>query len=53
MMWTLLIISSLVDIDEYKVTRFNDYYTEQQCSINAAVLEALFTEGEKAVCINE
>jgi len=53
MMWTLLIISSLVDINEYKVTRFNNYPTEKQCSINAAVLEALFTEGEKAVCINE
>ena len=52
-MWTLLIISSIVDIDEYKITRFNDYATEQQCSINAIVLEALFTEGEKAVCINE
>ena len=52
-MWTLLIISSLVDIDEYKVTKFNEYNTQQQCSINAAVLEALFTEGEKAVCINE
>lgn len=52
-MWTLLIISFIQEHNDYKVTRFNDYVTEQQCTINRAVLDATFTEGEKAVCVYE
>lgn len=52
-MWTLFIISFVAEFDEYKVTKFNTYETTQQCEINRAVLETTFTEGEKAVCVNE
>ena len=52
-MWTLLILSFIPELDEYKVTRFNQYATEQQCAINRTILDATFTEDEKAVCVYE
>jgi hypothetical protein len=52
-MWILFVISFVPEFNEYKVIRFNTYTTSQQCEINSAVLKTTFTEGERAICVNE
>ena len=52
-MWTLWIISSVIDSVEPKLTRYETFETAMSCHIEQAVLEASFTEGEKVVCTNE
>jgi len=52
-MWTLWIVSSIIDSTEPKYTRYETFETAMSCHIEQAVLEADFTQGEKALCINE
>jgi hypothetical protein len=52
-MWVLFVVSFIAEQNEYKVTEFNRYITQQQCSINAAVLEATFENDEGVVCYYE
>ena len=52
-MWTLWIVSSVIDSAEPKYTRYETFETAMSCYIEQAVLETSFTEGEKVVCTNE
>ena len=52
-MWILFVLSFVPELKEYKVTEFNRYDSQKQCTINQAVLEATFEQGEKAICVNE
>ena len=52
-MWTLWIISSVIDSAEPKYTQYKQFNNPNSCYIELAVLEATFTEGEKAECVNE
>ena len=49
-MWTLWIISSIIDSTEPKVTRYAEFETAMSCHIEQAVVEANFTQGETAFC---
>ncbi len=52
-MWTLLIISTVVGLEEPKITYWNSYETQKKCLLERAVLTSTFTQGEKAFCTNE
>jgi len=52
-MWTLWIVSSVIDSTEPKYTRYETFETAMSCHIEQAVLETSFTEGEKAFCSDE
>lgn len=52
-MWTLWIISSVIDGAEPKYTRYETFETAMSCHIEQAVLETTFTEGETALCAEE
>lgn len=52
-MWTLWIISSVIDSAEPKYTRYETFETAISCHIEQAVLETTFTEGETALCAEE
>ena len=52
-MWTLWIVSSVIDSAEPKYTRYETFETAMSCHIEQAVLEKSFTESEKAECVNE
>ena len=52
-MWTLWIISTVVGLEEPKYTRYETFETAMSCHIEQAVLEANFTQGEKAFCSDE
>ena len=50
-MWILVVLNAVLGNDEVKLTYYDAYQTSQKCAIEAAVLEASFTQGEKAVCV--
>ena len=50
-MWILVVLSTIYGSDEVRLTHYDAYQTANKCSIERAVLEATFTEGEQAVCI--
>lgn len=50
-MWILVVLSTMYGSDEVKLTYYDAYQTGNKCSIERAVLEATFTEGEQAVCV--
>jgi tRNA A37 threonylcarbamoyladenosine biosynthesis protein TsaE len=50
-MWILVVLSTVYGSDEVRLTHYDLYEDGNRCSIERAVLEATFTEGEKAVCI--
>ena len=52
-MWTLWIISSIIDSAEPKYTRYETFETAMSCHIEQAVVETTFTQGEKAICTDE
>jgi len=52
-MWILFIVSFIAEHNEYKVTEFNRYVTNQQCSISAAVLKTIVENDEGVVCYYE
>jgi len=52
-MWTLWIISSVIDSAEPKYTRYETFETAMSCHIEQAVLETTFIEGETALCAEE
>lgn len=52
-MWVLLVMSYVLEVDDYKLTEFNRYDTRKQCDINVAVLEATFENNEVAICYYE
>ena len=49
-MWTLWIISSVIESAEPKYTRYETFETAMSCHIEQAVLETSFTESEVAYC---
>ena len=49
-MWTLLIISTVIGLDEPKVTRYAEVEHFETCEHIAMKLEAEFTQGEYVVC---
>jgi hypothetical protein len=49
-MWELLIISTVIGLDEPKVTRYADYTTAIECQQVWSELSREFTQGEIAVC---
>ena len=53
-MWVLYVMSSLhapIEGDITKVSRYAEYKTQQECSINKAILNATFVNNEVASCI--
>ena len=52
-MWTLFVVSTVIGLEEPKVTRYAEFETAMSCHIEQAALETTFTEGEKVVCTNE
>jgi|TARA_B110000305_G_C19303156_1_gene570151 hypothetical protein len=51
--WILLILNTVLGIDEIKVTHWDTYKTQNECLLERAVLTVTFTQGEKAVCVEE
>ena len=49
-MWTLWIISTVIDSTEPKYTRYAEFETAMSCHIEQAVVEVNFTQGEEAIC---
>lgn len=49
-MWTLWIVSSVIDSAEPKYTRYETFETAVSCHIEQAVLETTFTQEEIAFC---
>jgi len=49
-MWTLLIISTVIGLDEPKVTRYGEYATAVECKQEWYKLTSQFTQGETAWC---
>jgi len=49
-MWTLLIISTVIGLDEPKVTRYAEYEYAWQCEDNWRLLNYEFKNNEIAFC---
>lgn len=49
-MWTLWIVSTIVDSAEPKYTRYAEFETAMSCHIEQAVVEVTFTQNEIAYC---
>jgi hypothetical protein len=49
-MWTLFIISTVIGLDEPKVTRYAEFETAMSCHIEQAVVETMFENNEVAYC---
>jgi len=49
-MWALFIISTTVDFNEPKVTRYAEFETSLSCHIEQGIVEANFTQGETTLC---
>jgi len=49
-MWTLWIISAVIDSTEPKYTRYNTYETKMSCQIEWHLVTMDFTEDEIAYC---
>ena len=49
-MWTLLIISTVIGLDEPKVTRYGEYATAIECKQEWYKVTSEFTQGETAWC---
>ena len=49
-MWTLLIISTVIGLDEPKVTRYDDYATALECQQAWYKVTSEFTQDEIAFC---
>jgi len=52
-MWTVWIISTVIGLEEPKYTRYETFESAMSCHIEQAVLEAEFTQGEKAFCTDD
>ena len=52
-MWTLFIISTVIGLDEPKITYWDNYKTQKECLLERAVLTSTFTQGERALCIKK
>lgn len=49
-MWTLWIISSVIGLDEPRLTRYDEYKTAQDCLIAWHEITSEFKENELAFC---
>ena len=49
-MWTLWIVSTVIDSTEPKYTRYAEFETAMSCHIEQAIQETHFTQGEVAFC---
>ena len=52
-MWELLIISTIIGLEEPKVTRYHTFEHFETCWHVAESLELEFTQGEYTVCNND
>ena len=52
-MWTLWIVSTIIGLEEPKVTRYAEFDHFESCYHAQLVLEEEFTQGETTVCKNE
>jgi len=52
-MWTLWIVSSIINSAEPKYTRYAEFETSMSCSIEKAFLEIEFKSNEVAFCSYE
>lgn len=50
-MWVLLVISYIVEFDDYKVTEFHRYSEHSHCEVSEAVLTSMFEDNEIAKCV--
>ena len=53
MTWVLLIVSTVLGFDEVKTTHWDTYETQDKCLLERVVLTSTFTQGERALCVNE
>ena len=49
-MWTLWIVSSIIDSTEPKYTRYAEYESKMSCEIAWYEVTSKFTQGEIAFC---
>lgn len=49
-MWTLIVLSTVIGIEEPKVTRYDDYASKMECHQAWHKVTSEFTEGEVAYC---
>ena len=49
-MWTLWIISTVIGLDEPKVTRYEEYVSKLECQVAWHEVTTEFTQGETAYC---
>ena len=49
-MWTLFVISTVIGIEEPKVTRYDEYANKMECHQAWYKVTSEFTEGEMAYC---
>ena len=49
-MWTLFIVSTVIGLDEPKVTRYAEFEQAWQCEDAWRLLNYKFTQGETAFC---
>jgi hypothetical protein len=52
-MWILLIMSTVIELEEPKITYWDSYITQTECLLERAVLTSTFTQGERALCIKK
>lgn len=52
-MWELLIISTIIGLEEPKVTRYDTFEHFETCWHAAESLEVEFTQGEYTMCNND
>ena len=50
-MWVLFVISYIAEYDDYKITEFARYETQNFCNATQAVLESNFSENEATTCV--
>ena len=49
-MWALFVVSTVIGLEEPKVTRYVEFDTKHECYADWFKLSSEFTEGEVAYC---
>jgi len=52
-MWTLWIVSTVIGLDEPKITRYEEFEHPESCFHAEWKLEEEFTQGEWTICTEE
>jgi hypothetical protein len=50
-MWTLFVVTLLPQINDVKVTRYDEYETKQECLVEMIEIQKEFTFDEDGMCI--